>query len=284
MKLKQLLNEDVLKILSEESIDAIEQAFTQKMTMAVETALSQQDESFASKLETLLEALDKDCTRKLKKVVESIDKANTVKLKRVIKKYEGVLNEDAGKFKRNMVKGISTYIDQYIDSAIPVESLNEAVRNTSATRVLSNLRSALAVDSALMKESVKTALVDGKQTMDSQAARIAQLEAANKQLNESKLRTESALLLEKKTAGMPASRKKHILKTLSDKSPQWINENFEYTKTLIVRNEKSQEAELVKEAFQQRSIKSDTVVSESNENKTEKTPMSGYLSELQKYK
>lgn len=284
MKLKQLLNEDVLKILSEESIDAIEKAFTQKMTVAVETALSNQDEVFASKLEKLLEAIDKDCTRKLKKVVESIDKANTIKLKRVIKKYEGVLNEDAGKFKKNMVRGISTYIDQYIDSVIPTESLNEAVRNTSATRVLSNLRSALAVDSALMKESVKTALVDGKQTMDTQAARIAKLEAANKQLNESKLRAEAALLLEQKTAGMPASRKKHILKTLGDKTPQWINENFEYTKTLVVRNEKAQESELVKEAYQQRSIKADTVVSESNTRKTEKSPMSGYISELQKYK
>lgn len=284
MKLKQLLNEDVLKILSEESIEAIEAAFTQKMTIAVETALSQQDESYAAKLETLLETLDKDCTRKLKKVVESIDKASTLKLKRVIKKYESVLNEDAKKFKTQMVRGLSQYIDEYIDSAIPAESINEAVRNTSATRVLANLRSALAVDSALMKESVKTALVDGKQTMDAQAAQIAKLSAQVKQLNESKLKAEAALLLEQKTAGMPASRKKHIMKTLGDKSPQWINENFEYTKTLIIKNEKTQESALQKEAFQQRSIKSDTIVSESSDNKPKNTQMSGYVSELKKYK
>jgi hypothetical protein len=284
MKLKQLLNEDVLAILSEESIEAIETAFTTKMTVAVETALSQQDESYAAKLENLLEAIDKDCTRKLKKVVESIDKSSTIKLKRVIKKYESILNEDANKFKKQMVRGISQYIDEYIDSAIPIESLNEAVRNTSATRVLSNLRSALAVDSALMKESVKVALVDGKQTMDAQALQIAELTKQVKQLNESKQKAEAALLLERKTAGMPASRKKHILKTLGDKSPAWINENFEYTKTLIIKNERSQEAELKNEAFQQRTIKSDTVVSESTNQPNQKTPMSGYISELQKYK
>ena len=202
----------------------------------------------------------------------------------VLKKHDSVINEDASKFKRQMVRGLSQYIDEYIDSAIPIESLNEAVRNNSATRVLSNLRSALAIDSALMKESVKTALVDGKQTMDSLADKVAKLEQANKLLTESKMRTESALLLEKKTVGMPASRKKHIMKTLCDKSPQWINENFEYTKTLIIRNEKQQEKELVREAYQHRSIKSDTVVSESNNEKPKNTSMSGYLSELNKYK
>lgn len=284
MKLKQLLNEDVIKILSEESIEAIETAFTTKMKVAVDTALSHQDEQYANKLETLLESIDKDCTRKLHKVVESIDKSSTVKLKKVIMKYEKVLNEDASKFKKQMVRGISQYIDEYIDSVIPTASIDEAVRNNTATKVLTNLRSALAVDSACINESIKPALLDGKKTIDSLQLRLAKLEARNKQLNESAQRSQAALILEQNTAGMPASRKKHIMKTLGDKTPAWINENFEYTKTLIIKNERAQESELKEDAFRHRSIKSDTIVSESTRPRQQNSSMGAYISELEKYK
>ena len=124
MKLKELLNEEAVKVLGDKSINAIEKALTEKVQVSVDTALSEQDEEYANKLTKLLEAVDKDCTLKLKRVVEAIDKSNVKKLKMVVTRYNKVLNEDAKKFKANVVDSISQFIDQYIDDIVPVESIN----------------------------------------------------------------------------------------------------------------------------------------------------------------
>lgn len=286
MKLKNLLTEDVLKILSEDSLSAIEKAFASKLDVAVRTALSEQDEQYAAKLKTLLEAIDRDCTSKLKRVVNAIDQSTTKKLKNVVNRYEKTLNEDAKKFKVQMINGISQFIDEYIGQAIPIDSINEAVQNKTATNVLANLRQVLAVDSALMKESVKDALRDGKTTIDTLQDRLSKLERSNKVLKESLQKTQVALLLEQKTTGMPASRKKHIMKTLGDKSVEFINENFDYTKTLIIKNERRHEDDLRTEAFTRRTIKSDVIVEKTQPTikKPQNTAVNEYLSELKRLK
>lgn len=284
MKLKELLTEDVLKVVSEDSINAIEEALKKKVELSVETALSHQDEEYAEKLEKLLEAIDKDCTLKLKRVVEAIDKNNTKKLKTVVRKYEKLVTEDAKTFKVQVVNSVSKFIDAYIDKAIPSETLTEAVKNKTALNVLGNLRNVLAVDSTLMNESVKAGLQDGKRQIDELRKQVNLLKKQNQTLAEKAERTEAALLIEQKTAGMTASRKKHLMKTLSDKSVDFIKENFEYTKDLIIRSEKERAEQLKQEAFKKRTIKSDVVnekVEEQDETGKNTNP---YLAELQKFK
>ena len=281
MKLKELLNEETLAILSEDSVDAIEQAFTTKLTLAVEAALSEQDEEYSQKLEKLLEAIDRDATIKLKRVVSTIDTANVRKLKMVVGRYNKVLTEDAKKFKKNLVGSMSSFIDAYIDDAIQAETLNEAVRNKTATNVLENLRDVLAVDSALMNESVKDALKDGKGRIDALANEVKKLKRQNAIVVEKAERAEAALILEQKTAGMSPARKKHMMKTLGDKSVEFINENFDYTKDLIVRNEKKKSQTLKEEAFKKRKIKSDRVVTENVEPETDESS-NPYLDAMQK--
>lgn len=286
MKLKDLLPKEVLEVLSEESVEAIEVALTKKTDLVTEAALSDQDEQYAQKLEKLLEAIDADCSLKLKRVVEAVDKSNTKKLKAVVRKYEKTLNEDAKLFKGKLVTSISDFIDQYIDDAIPAQAFTEAVRNKTATNVLKNLREVLAVDTALMKESIKGALQDGKSQITELQTELDKIKKQNKVLAEKARKTEAALVLEQKTAGMPASRKKHLMKTLSDKPVDYIMENFDYTKDLVIRNEKKRDAELKKEAFKKRKIQSDTVVNESKQTQMEESEQdtNPYLSELKKFK
>lgn len=284
MKLKELLTEDVLKLVSEETIDAIETALKKKVQLEKDAALSQQDEEYATKLEKLLESIDKDCTIKLKRVVEAIDKNNTKKLKAVIKRYEKLVTEDAKKFKNEVVNSVSQFIETYIDKALPVESLNEAVKNKTAMKVLNNLRGVLAVDATLMNESIKEGLKDGKQRIVDLEAKLANVEKHNKLLAEKAERTEAALLLEQKTAGMSPARKKHLIKTLGDKPVSFIKENFDYTKQLIIKNEKDRANELKDEAFKGRVIKSDVVLENTNSQKDTSEETNPYIQELKKFK
>lgn len=282
MKVDTILNEETKQILSEESLAAIEGAFSEKLKLAVESALAQQDDLYSEKLQELLTAIDKDHTAKLNKVVEAVDKNNAQKLVNVIKKYEKAINEDAAKFKSTLVESISNYLEEFIDEAIPSQAIEEATKNRTAREVLSNLRKVLAVDSALMSESVQEAVVDGKKQIDDLTAKVDQLTKENALLKESYIKTKSSLVLENKIASLSDKKKEYLRKVLSDKSPKFIEENFDYTLRLFEKKEKERLDLLKEEAFSTRKVKADAPVVESKEEV--KTTSNPYISELQKYK
>jgi len=55
-------------VLTEDTLNAIETAFSDRVKIHVEKALTQQDELYAEKLQTLIDAIDKDHTNKLKRL------------------------------------------------------------------------------------------------------------------------------------------------------------------------------------------------------------------------
>jgi len=175
MKVKSLLTDDAKQVLSEESLNIIETAFQKKLKLSVESALTAQDDLYAEKLEKLMKAIDKDHTSKLTRVVEAIDKSNAGKLINVVKRYDRALTVEAKQLKNTLVETISTYLEEFLDEAIPAEAISEATKNKTAIEVLGNLRKVLAIDSALMSESVKPALVDGKKQIDELSAKVEQL-------------------------------------------------------------------------------------------------------------
>ncbi len=176
---KEELPKDLEEVLTNESVEAIENAFKEKLELSVEAALTQQDDLYAEKLETLVASIDKDHAEKMEKLVEAVDTNNAKKLAQVITKYETELNEGAVEFKETLVESISNYIEEYIDDVIPTEAILEATKNKEALNVLHNLRNTLSVDSSLMAESVKTAIVEGKTEIDELKAEIAKLKASN---------------------------------------------------------------------------------------------------------
>ena len=284
MKIDNILNEQVREILSEESIQAIEKAFEDKIKLQVEAALTKQDDLYSSKLVQLMEAIDKDHTNKLKSVVNAIDADNAKKLKKVINKYEYTLNTEAKSFKDNLVTSISDYLEEFLEESIPTEAINEATKNRSAMEVLSNLRRVLAVDSALMSESVQDAVIDGKQQIDSLTERVKVLEQENTTIKESYKKVKSELLLETLTSELPQSKKEFMKKVLGDKSPTFIKENFEYTLRLFDKKEKERLEMIKEQAFTNRKVKADaptTVVESTN---TPKSVVNPYLDELKKVK
>jgi hypothetical protein len=282
---KEELPKDIEEVLTNESVEAIENAFKEKLELSVEAALTQQDDLYAEKLETLVASIDKDHAQKMERLVEAVDTNNAKKLAQVITKYETELNEGAVEFKETLVESISNYIEEYVDDAIPAEAIMEATRNKEALNVLHNLRNTLSVDSSLMAESVKTAIVEGKTEIDELKAEIAKLKANNVTLTESYNDAKSAAFLESRTAKFTDKKASYLKKVLSDKTPKFIEENFEYTARLFDRKEKEQMEVIREEAINQRVVKVSKAPKPVVVEKVEpSTPSNPYLSGLDKMK
>ena len=256
-------------VLSEEVLQEIEQAFTESVQskadelaqLRVEKALIEQDEEHAVKLEKLLEAIDADHTSKLHRVVEAIDKNHTGKLKALVEKFRKEIDGDAKVFKESLVDNISNYLDLYIEKSIPVEDIQEAVKNKHAMGILENLRKALSIDNALANEQVRDAVIDGKRQIDEASEQVKALQEQNKLLQESLQAKEANLALDRLTDSLPSAKKRHMFKVFEGKSAEFINENFSYTLDMFEKSEKDKLATLKEQATAGKKI-SDRPVSE----------------------
>jgi hypothetical protein len=254
---KDLLPTELQEVMTEESVAAIETALKEKVDLSVEAALTSQDELYAEKLEELVVNIDSDHSAKMERVVEAVDKNNAKKLVAVVQKYEKEINESASSFKDTLVENISNYLEEYIDEALPAEAIEEATRNKTAVNVLENLRNTLAIDSTLMSESVKEALVDGKGQIEELTERLEAAETKNVQLEEAFNKSKADLFLESRVSKFGEKKATYLRKVLSDKSPKFIEENFDYTVRLFDKKEKEQLAVIREEAISHRTVKAD---------------------------
>ena len=250
-----VLKEATEGLLSEEVLNDIETVFQEsvkeRVALHVEKALSEQDEDHAVKLEKLLEAVDSDHTRKLKKLVRAINTDHTHKLKNIINKFNGTLNEEAKGFKQDLVDNISNYLELYVERSIPEASVEQAMRNTSALKLLEQMRGLLAVDDAVANNSIRVAIKEGKETIDALNQKLETLHESNKKIEGQLIKSQSDLLLEQKTKELPETKRKYLFKELGNKTPGFINENFDYTLKLL---EKTEEERL--EGFKQQAEQS----------------------------
>ena len=280
MSKEQLLPESVKEVLTEESVRTVEEAIKDKLKLSVEAALASQDELYSEKLQELIKAIDSDHTSKLKRIVEAVDSNNTRKLIKVIKKYEDDISKSAKEFKTTLVESISDYLEEYVDEAVPSEAILEATQNRTATEVLRNLRKVLAVDSSLMSESVKDAVLDGKSQIDKLQLELDKVQRENKLIKEAYNKTKADLLLESRTSKLPAKKAEYLHRVLGDKTPKFIEENFEYTARLFDKKESERIGVIKEQAFTQRKVKSDAPVLV-QEKKQVSNP---YLEELERMK
>ena len=294
------LKEVTKDILSEESLNQISEAFEQQVNKAaedraklqLESLLVQVDEDHSAKVEKLVEAIDRNHSEKLLKVVEAINENHAGKLKTVVRKYERALNEDAASFKQSLVESISSYLESYIEENLPKTAIEEAVQNRRSAQVLNELRSMLSVDLVLGKETIREAVMDGKQKIDESSKIIETLKSENKQLNESFNRACSNLVFEQKTSGLPANKKSYLVKVFKGKSAEFIKENYEYTCKMFEKNELKNIETLTEQAVSQSVSRNlDRPVVESNQQVLEEgtseesdhPPLNMYMKELSRH-
>lgn len=292
-----ILKEATNDILTEESLQMIEEAFNtaveEKAAIHVEKALTEQDTSHAAKLEKLLEAIDTDHTSKLDKVVQALNENHSQKLIQIVEKYETTINEEAGAFKGDLVEKISEYIDVYLEEKVPTEQIQEAVENKRAHGVIQNLREALGVDLALAQDTIKSAVVDGKEQLDKSTEVNKVLAEQNNKLTSELIKARSHILLEAKTQDLPDNKKQYMFKVLGGKSEKFINENFDYTLNLFDVTEEKRLEQFKKEAVDSRDTEVDRLVVEKVDPSREiqsvedNGPQSGYegqyMNELSKW-
>lgn len=291
-EISNLLKEATQGILTDETLGQIQEAFDnavkERVKIHVEKALTEQDSEYTTKAEQLLKAIDSDHTKKLQKVVEALDNNNAQKLKIVVERYQKIIKEQAKEFKSDLVDRISHYIELFIESKIPKQSILEAVNNKKARIILNNLRESLAIDSALMSESLKDALVDGKSQIDHFRKIAEDSQNETKTLREALARSKADLVLEQKTSKLSSKKKEYAQRVFEGKSPKFILENIDYTLSLFDKKEEERLENLKKEAFEDRTVKVDRVVleeqAEIEQESTENFPhVSNYLNELSKY-
>lgn len=284
-----ILQEKAQDILTEDTLQQIEEAFNKKVQLHVEAALVKQDDEYAAKLEHLLEAIDLDHSKKLDKVVEAIDKNHAEKMIAVVEKYSKALTTEAAEFKNDIVNKVSKYLDIYLEKLVPQKSINEAVKNKRANKMLSEMRKVLAVDAALQKQAIKDAIVDGKSRIDESTAQVDEMGATLNKLSKENAVLKAQLTLESKCSDLSEDKAAFCKKVLTGKSAKFINENFDYTLKMFDKNHEEHLEVLHEQAKRQNSVSKDVdrpteVIKESTEqSETENPYFNAYLGELGKY-
>ena len=289
-KITDILQEKADDILTEDTLTRIEHAFNKKVALHVESALVKQDDEYSAKLEHLLEAIDVDHTSKLDKVISAIDKNHGDKLISVVEKYSRAINEEAHTFKNDLVGRVSKYLDLYLEKLIPQRNINEAVRNRKSNKVLHEMRRVLAVDAALQKDSIKSAILDGKTRIDHSVERLSESTAIVERLQRENAILKSRLTLEEATADLPEDKAAFCKKVLTGKSQRFINENFDYTLKMFDKNHEEHLEVLHEQAKTQNTVTKDVdrpVIEESVQSPKEDfnghAPLRTYMGELGKY-
>jgi hypothetical protein len=283
-----LLTEDTLKSLEESFEAAVADKVNERVSLQVEKALVEQDEDHAGKLEALLEAIDGDHTAKLSKVLKAVNENHAHKLKQVVNKYSNDVVEEAAEFKSSLVDKISSYLDLYIENAIPVSDFKEAVKNRKAYDQLQEMRKVLAVNFAMSKDSIKSAIRDGKRQIDESSAQSAKLLEEKDQLEEDLTVLKRAKLLEEKTKGLPTIKRRYISRVLGNKPIEFIEENFDYTLKMFEKTEEDK-LEDVKKQAQKKAVSVDRpVITEAAKTpvasgRPESADPMGYMTELSKF-
>lgn len=286
MKIKDLFTEDVRKLLSEDSLDAIQTAFENKLKVSIDLALEAQDTLYADQLKTLVSTIDKDHTKKMKKLVEAVDRGNAQKLVKVVNKYERDSLVESKKFKAQIVNTMSAYLDEFLLESISVDDLKQAVDNKTAYSVLEGLRKALSVDSVLMKESVKEAVMDGKNKLVEKETKLNDLSTRYNTLEKENESLKKNMFLESKVSGFNSDKKAFLKKAFTDKPLAYIQENMDYAIRLFDKKEKEKLVTIREEAISQRKVKPDFVKTEKviteNVNNDIEDGNSLYVDELKK--
>ena len=289
-KITKILQEKADGILTEDTLKAIETAFSKKVALHVESALVKQDDEYSAKLEHLLEAIDVDHTGKLDKVVGAIDKNHSEKFITVVEKYSKAINEEAVTFKNDLVGKVSKYLDIYLEKLVPQRSINAAVKNRKSNKVLHEMRRVLAVDAALQKDSIKGAIVDGKARIDASIDRLSESNAMLERLAKENAILKSRLTLEEKTANISEDKATFCKKVLNNKSAKFINENFDYTLKMFDKNHEEHLEVLHEQAKSQNTVTKDVdrpIIEERVQQPQDKyadhRPLETYMGELGKY-
>ena len=271
----------------QEAVAAIDEDHAGKMKKAIEHI----DEQHTKALEQIVQSIDADHSDKFKKAIIALDERHTKMLRTVIDKYESLLKEEAVAYKDGMISDISDYMDMYLEKHIPTTQVSEAVENIKAKRTLEQIRDLVSISEEYIDSEVKEALLDGKKTIDSLKKELNEALQSKVELNKKLNQTEAAYLLEQKTKKLADATKAHVNKLLKNKSPEFIQENFQYVVEMFEKDASDKDEDAKEKVLNlriEKSLDRPEIVEESQNIVSDPTKqpktgyVGGYLSELQR--
>ena len=285
----EVLNEGSKKAIAEAFEHAVTERVDTRVKLEVEEAAQQLDESHADKLQTLLEAIDEDHTNKLKKVLGKVDADYAEKLEQVIEKYESMVKEEAIGFRDQLTTEMSNYMDMYLGTMLPEEQIQEAVKNTQAKKIVDAVKELVSIDEDYISDTIRGALEDGKSRIDSLSEELTEAVRTNIQINQDLKKARTSLVLEQKTAEFDQNKKRYVMRVLNEKSPDEVEENFDYVVEMFERDE-SEETKVLTESAAKvvrskvvdtpEAEKEETPITESAHAPLEEVAVTGYLNML----
>jgi hypothetical protein len=283
---KNLVNEETANAIADAFKQAVEQKAKAHTELAVEKALLEQDEDHAQKLQDILEKTDIDHTNKLKLVIKTISENHTNKLAKIVNLYKKSVDDKAKLFSEKIITDLDTFLTKYLENKIPYTQIKEAVENTHARKQLEKIRELVGFDPSLVNENVKSVVKEGRTKFEQLNQQLNEAYEKNTRLSQELQKTQTALVLEGKTKGMPKSKKEFVVKLLEDKSINYIKENFNYVVEMFENGEQEETVEVAKEANKAAVSRNVNVpkqlVSESVSGEAKNTPVNEYLSELER--
>jgi Fe2+ transport system protein B len=157
-------------------------------------------------------------------------------------------------FKEGLINNVSDYLDLYIEKSLPAQEIKEAVKNKHAISILENLRKSLSIDKIMATDTVREAVIDGKKQIDEATTHIKKLEKEKNTLVESLNAKEANLALDRLTDGLPATKKRHMIRVFNGKSAEFVNENFQYTLDMFEKSEKDKLETLKEQATENKKV------------------------------
>jgi len=253
-------------------------------------ALDRIDEEHTTKMSEVVTAIDADHAKKFKLAFNKLDESHTNKLQLVIDKYESLLKEEAVAYKESIIEDIDGYMNVYLEKLIPKDQISEAVANIKAKKTLNQIRDLVSISEEYIDTEVKEALQDGKKIINSLKKELNEALKSNVEVNKKLNQTEAAYLLEQKTKNLADATKAHVNKLLRNKSPEFIQENFQYVVEMFEK-ESIEKEEDAKEKIMSKRIndsidrpefvfEAETIATYPTEKET--SPVGGYLNEMKK--
>lgn len=233
-----IISDDLAKKITDMFNEAVSRQVDSRVGLEVENELAKMDESHADMLQKLMDSMDRDHTAKMKSLLEAMDRNYSKKLVTVAEKYEKELHESAVALQKDVTNKISTFLEMYLDKTFPKEMLIEACNNSRAVQQLAKIREVAGMDASFIDTSVKEAIREAHDKMETLGKQVAERDEAIRKLNEAHRISEAQLMLERKCAGLTPEKREFIKSRFAGKSANDIEANFDYVVEMFNRDER----------------------------------------------
>ena len=256
------LDKDALAQLEEAFNERVEAMTGERLEIEIAEALKNQATEHTVVLNQIYEGAATLSENKLKEQADTHLSA----LKRLIEKHEKIVNNRATEHRDELVEDVSSFLDEQLVKLIPEDTLQLAAENNIARKLLGKVKDVCGLDEEFVSSNVRSALVEGKQLVETQTQEIQNWKIRA-------LKAEASAVLAEKCSGMPSAKVAHIKEHFQNKSPAFIKRNFGLVLEMFDSSEKKD-----RRATQSRTRKRtatrnvDRVITEDANDEAQRTP------------